>query len=57
MELSPSPPPPPVELGAPVPPRCAQCGDPLDGPWRALDDAPARPLCRECALTGVPHTD
>jgi hypothetical protein len=57
--MQPSPPPPTSPAGSKPSsqPRCAQCGDVLVGERRALPDAPPRALCRDCALTGVPHTD
>jgi formylmethanofuran dehydrogenase subunit E len=57
--MQPSPPPPTSPAGSKPSsqPRCAQCGDVLVGERRALLDAPPRALCRDCALTGVPHTD
>lgn len=44
----------PAILSASASPRCTQCNEPLPATPRRWSSAP---LCADCALDGLPHTD
>lgn len=48
---------PPPKLVDPPVVRCAQCGDPLPLARYKDRDPQEHPLCAECAVENLPHTD